>query len=237
MPAAAAAPRRPLLSALIARARRVRAINLAVVNLRFLIGFAFLPAAVKKLLDQPFTDPAKGGPFHDFLDAFHATGGFYRVVGTLQLAAAVLLLTQRFATVGALVALPILTAIAALCWSTAVYPTAAVVTLMWLGTASLLLWDVDKWRAVLARDDRAHVVDVTPIGAVIDLAVWARGGAAILALYLGSALAHGGVYRPRGVELDQPGFYVLPLVTLVPVLTWLVERRRIRRGQGAVASQ
>ena len=61
MPAAAAAPRRSLLSTLIARARRVRAINLAVVNLRFLIGFAFLPAAVKKLLDDNY-DTSIGYP-------------------------------------------------------------------------------------------------------------------------------------------------------------------------------
>src|SRR5512139_2368927 len=102
---------------MLTRLRRKRWAHLVVVNLRILIGFAFLPAALKKILDQPFTDPANTGRFHDFLDAFHATGWFYQFVGVAQLCAAVLLCTQRFALAGAFVALPILTAITAFCWS------------------------------------------------------------------------------------------------------------------------
>lgn len=218
-----------MIAKLVAHARRTRWTNVAVVNLRFLIGFAFVPAALKKVLDQPFTDPSNRGRFHDFLDAFHATGWFYGFVGALQLTAAVLLCTQRFATVGALVALPILTAITAFCWSTGVYPTATVATLMWLGTVGLVVWDLDKWRGVLARDDRPHELRVAPIAAPIDLRLWGWCGAAILALYLGTALVRGGVYRPRGIELDQPAFYVLPAVMLLPIVTLVIDQRRARR--------
>jgi hypothetical protein len=218
---------------LVARARQIRWINVAVVNLRFLIGFAFVPAALKKLLGEPFTDPVNHGPFHDFLDAFHATGGFYGFVGALQLTAAVLLFTQRFATLGALLALPILTAIMAFCWSTAVYPTASIVTLMWLGTVGLVAWDLDKWRGVLARDDRPHELRIPAIDARIDLRLWAWCGTAILALYLGTALLRGGVYRPRHIELDEPAFYVLPAVMLLPILTFVIDQRRARRRAGA----
>src|SRR5687767_12402704 len=98
-----------MIGRLVQRARRTRWANVAIVNLRFLIGFAFIPSALKKVLDQPFTDPANRGPFHDFLHAFHATGWFYSFVGITQILAAVLLFTQRFATVGALIALPVLT--------------------------------------------------------------------------------------------------------------------------------
>src|SRR5688500_3998399 len=108
------------------RARAARWSNLAVVNLRFLIGFAFVPAGLKKVLGQPFTDPHNTGAFHDFLHAFHATGFFYRFVGALQLTVALLLFTQRFARWGAYLALPIITAIMVFCWSTRVYPTATV---------------------------------------------------------------------------------------------------------------
>ncbi len=208
---------------LVHRARRVRWINVAVVNLRFLIGFAFVPAALKKVLDQPFTDPANHGRFHDFLHAFHATGWFYGFVGVMQLIAAILLCTQRFATLGALIALPILSAITAFCWSTGVYPTAAIATLMWLGSIGLVIWDIDKWRGVLARDGevRAPVAESPPI----DLRLWGRCGWAIVIVYLGSALLRG-VYRPRGVELDEPAFYVLPAVLLMPIVTYVIERRR-----------
>lgn len=227
----AGAVRSDMISRLLSRARRTRWVNVAVVVVRILLGFAFVPSAVKKLLGQPFTDPAKSGAFHDFLDAFHATGGLYRFVGAVQLAAAALLLTQRFATVGALLALPVFTVITVFCWSTGVYPTAAMTTLMWLGTVGLLLWDLDKWRAVLAADDRPHQVQVTPLAAPIDLGLWARCGAAILVVYLASAFAHGGVYRPRGLELDQPAFYVMPLVMLFPVVTFVIDQRRARRAR------
>jgi hypothetical protein len=218
-----------MIASLVSRARRTRWVAVAVVNLRFLIGFAFLPSSLKKLLDQPFTDPDKSGRFHDFLDAFHATGGFYGFVGAMQLAAATLLFTQRFATLGALIALPVLTAITVFCWSTAVYPTASIATMMWLGTVGLLVWDLEKWRAVVARDDRPHEVRLTPITDRIDLRLWSWCGVVMLALYLGSALAHGGVYRPRGLELAEPAFYVMPAVMLLPVITFVIDQRRARR--------
>lgn len=214
--------------ALVNRVRGVRWINVAVVNLRFLIGFAFVPAALKKVLDQPFTDPANHGRFHDFLHAFHATGWFYGFVGVMQLVAAVLLCTQRFATLGAMVALPILTAITAFCWSTAVYPTAVIATLMWLGTIGLLVWDLDKWKSIFAREGSAVMASRDP--PPIDLHLWARCGWGIIVVYLGTALLRGGVYRPRGIELDEPAFYVMPAVLLMPLVTLVIEQRR-RRAQ------
>jgi uncharacterized glyoxalase superfamily protein PhnB len=214
--------------ALIARARRARWVNVAVVNLRFLIAFAFVPAAMKKLLGQPFTDPKNQGPFHDFLHGFYATGWFYSFVGAMQLTAAVLLFTQRFATLGAALALPILTAIMAFCWSTHVVPTATVATLMWLGTLGLLLWDIQKWRGIFARDDRAHDLRIEPAAAPIDMKLWSWCGIAILIVYVGSALAHGGVYRPRGIELGEPAFYALPAVLLLPIVTFVIDQRRVR---------
>ncbi len=209
--------------------RRARWAHLCVINLRFLIGFAFVPAAMKKLLDQPFTDPANTGPFHGFLHAFHATGWFYQLVGALQLAAAVLLFTQRRALLGALLALPILTAIVGLCWSTRVVPTAIVATLMWLGTLGLILWDLDRWRGVVF-DTPAPVRSPDSDPALVDLRLWQACGALILALYGGVCLAHGGVYRPRGADLGSPAFYVLPTIAALPVVTWLIERTRRRRA-------
>lgn len=217
-----------MIVSLVRRARQIRWINVAIVNLRFLIGFAFVPSALKKILDQPFTDPANHGRFHDFLHAFHATGWFYPFVGAMQITAAALLFTQRFATIGALIALPILTAITVFCWSTQVYPTASVATMMWLGTVGLVVWDIDKWRGIFMRDDRVAEVRIEPIAAPIDLQLWARCGLAILVVYLGSAIAHGGVYRPRGIELDEPAFYVLPIVLLLPLVTLVIDQRRVR---------
>ena len=69
--------------------RSLRAIHFFVAWLRIAIGFAFLPAGLKKILGQPFTDPSFQGRFHEFLHAFHATGFFYKFVGGVQLVAAI----------------------------------------------------------------------------------------------------------------------------------------------------
>lgn len=216
------------LDALVARARRSRAATLAIINLRILIGFAFVPAGLKKLLAEPFTDPGNAGRFHDFLHAFHGTGGFYRFVGIMQLAVAVLLSTQRFATAGAALALPIVTAICVFCWSTAVYPTAVVVTLMLGAVALLLLWDLGRWRGLFLPDGAAATVTVAPT-APVDRRLWALCGLAVIGLYLLVCALHGGVYRPRGARPDQLAFYVMPAIALMPIVTLLIDRARYRR--------
>jgi hypothetical protein len=208
----------------LAKLRRRRWANLAVINVRILIAFAFLPAALKKILDQPFTDPGTTGPFHDFLHAFHATGWFYQAVGVFQLVAAALLLSQRFALTGAFIALPMLTAISTFCWSTRVVPTAIVATLMWLGTIALVVWDFDRWRAVLVAPK------ITTEPPPVDLRRWQWCGACVVALYLGACIVHGGVYRPRGMNLADPTFFVLPAIALCPLVTLALDARARRRS-------
>jgi uncharacterized membrane protein YphA (DoxX/SURF4 family) len=194
-----------------ARARSARWLNLAIVNLRLLIGFAFVPAGMKKVLGQPFTDPHNTGTFHEFLHAFHATGFFYRFVGVVQLTVALLLLTQRFARWGALLALPVITAIMVFCWSTGVVPTAIVATLMFLGVLALVAWD-----------SRAPAAP-----APIRMRVWQVCGAAILLLYLGACALSGEIYRPRkGAEWHRPEYYALLAMPLLPLLALALERRR-----------
>lgn len=217
------------LRALVDEARTWRWAHLLVVNLRLLLGFAFLPAGLKKVLGQPFTDADKQGAFHDFLRAFHDTGAFYRFVGVLQLVAAALLLTQLRATLGAFLALPIITAIVALCWSTHVVPTAIVATLMWCGTALLVLWDERAWRAGGSSSPQDGA-GVTSAAGPVDVRLWAVCGAAILALYLLLTLVAGEVYRPRRIDLGAPAFYLLAAMPLLPIATWIVERRRRPRG-------
>lgn len=208
--------------------RANRFAGLAVVNLRILLGFAFVPAGLKKLIGEPFTDPANSGVFHEFLHGFYATGPFYSFVGAMQLLAAVLLMTQSWASLGAALMLPIITAITAFCWSTAVYPTASVATLMWLGTVGLLLWDGPRWRWLFAsatKDSGERAAPETPaINA--DLRLWRGCGLAILGVYGASCVAFGGVYRPRGAAPDSPAFYVMPAIALLPLVALFLERRR-----------
>ena len=220
----------------IARCRARRSLNLIVANLRILIGFGFLPAGLKKLLGERFTDAGNVGPFHDFLHAFWATGPLYRFVGIVQLTGALLLMTQRFAPVGAALLLPVLSVIAVFVWSTAGAPTIATVTLMLFGVASLLLWDLHKWRALFASDRQATALPLAPAAELIDGRLWQRAGLGVALLYFAACLLHGGVYRPRGPDWSEPAFYVLPAVAVVPVLALLVDHTRRRRRRASIVA-
>lgn len=203
----------------IARAHECRWTYISTIVLRILIGFAFIPAGLKKLLGQPFTDPANTGVFHEFLHAFHATGRFYQFVGALQLTAAVLLITQRHATLGAALAAPMLVAILVFCWSTGVVPTAIVVTLMSLGLLALILWDVQRWKALLGITTPAS----PPAPPPVNLRLWSRCGWLILLLYFGNTAITGQVYRPMGVEWSNPSFIVLLIIAVLPVVTFALD--------------
>ena len=204
--------------------------HLAVSNLRILLGFAFLPSGLKKVLGQPFTDPQNTGAFHEFLHAFHATGFFYPFVGAVQLTIAVLLMTQTFAALGALMALPVMTTILVFCWSTGVVPTAVVTTFMFLGFVALLVWDIDRLLPIIKPGHEPS--DSRDEGQLIDLSLWRACGAGIVGFYGLACLAYGGVYRPKGMDLGHPAFYVLIVIALCPLVTWLVERRsRARSGR------
>ncbi len=205
--------------------RKKRSSHIFIIVLRYLLGFAFLPAGLKKVFGQPFTDPEKTGAFHEFLHAFHDTGVFYYFVGVTQLLAAFLLLTQRYATVGSLLLAPTLAAILVFCWSTLVIPTATVVTLMAGGTLLLLLWDIERWRTVFASDNTLTEVAVPGIHPSLQRGVWEGCGLVIILLYVGNTVVTGEVYRPKGAEWHDPSFWVLNLIALSPFVAAFIDRR------------
>lgn len=221
-------------AALVERLRQRRGACVAVAVLRIFLAFAFIPAGLKKVVGQPFTDPANSGPFHDFLHAFHDVAGLYAFVGWLQLTAAALLLSQRFATLGAAMLLPMLSVIFVFCWSTGVYPTATVVTLMLCATLLLLVWDLPKWRPLLASDTEPFEARLEPTPA--SPGFWAISGLLIVLPYLLVCAVTGEVYRPKGQAMYKPQFYVFPLMLLMLGVALVIDRRRARAGPEGPAS-
>ena len=140
-------------------------------------------------------------------------------------------MTQRFAWLGTALAFPITTTILVFCWSTGVYPTATVVTLMWFGTLGLLVWEIERLAPIFDGSVRAGEA-----ASPVDLRLWGRCGWGILVLYLAACVAYGGVYRPRGMEPGEPAFYVFPGLLLLPALTTWLERRQRRRAEDQKAS-
>jgi hypothetical protein len=220
------------IEAQVARRRERRAWHLFAANLRIFLGFALLPAGLKKVLGEPFTDPSNVGPFHELLHAFYATGALYPFVGATQVVIALLLMSQRFAFIGALMMLPIVTAILVLCWSTAVYPTASVVTAMWLGTVFLVGWEIERWRPVFEAGQRLDGARWGPrvaAGERVAARTWERAGLAIFGVYLALVALSGEVYRPRGLELHEPMFWALPALLVFVVGAFVVDVRWWRR--------
>ena len=216
------------MQAIVNRFRIRRWCHVWVAVLRILIGFAFLPAGLKKSLGGPFTDPSNVGTFHDFLHGFHATGVFYNFVGWVQVVVAVLLMTQRFATLGAALALPLFSAIMVFCWSTNVPFTATMVTLMWLGVVSFILWDWHRFKALWGKPGFPADRDMQ----LIEADLWERCGLAVVAAYVAIVAVSGGVYRPKGLEWGNPAFWTLPVLALTPLVTYGIERRR-RKGRSS----
>jgi uncharacterized membrane protein YphA (DoxX/SURF4 family) len=206
-----------------------------VLVLRIVLGFAFVPSGLKKIMGEPFTAPGNTGIFHEFLHAFHGTGLFYHFVGITQLLAAFLLMTQFFGALGAMIFLPICAGILVLCWGGGAIPTAIVVTAMVLGVFFLLFWDFPLWAGVVRLEsgkrqgagdsDLVRLCREPPRG--IELWIWSICGGAIFALYVASCWWAGEIYRPRGVDLQAPGFYILPFLVSLMGIAYLVERRRL----------
>jgi hypothetical protein len=127
--------------------------NWFTINLRFIIGFGFLPSGLKKIVGQPFANPGQEGAFMEYLDALFATGFYYEMIGWAQVIAAVLLISQRFATIGAILFLPIIFNIMVLTLSTIGSFTPVIATLMFFGISYLVLWDYYKWINIFSSDN------------------------------------------------------------------------------------
>ena len=104
---------------------------------------------------------------------------------------------------------------------------------MLLGTLGLLAWDWERWRALFASERRDTNIVLEPASPRIDWSLWERCGLAILLVYFATCAISGGIYRPRGAELHNPAFYLLPTIALFPVVTWLIDRARYRARRSA----
>jgi hypothetical protein len=118
---------------------------------RALLAAAFVPSGLVKILDRPFTTLPVTDPVGYFFAGFFSAHGFYQFVGVAQWTAAACLLVPRTATLGAFLYLPIVLNIFVI--TVAIGPafafTRLITGLMLLGNIYLLLWDWDRWRAIL----------------------------------------------------------------------------------------
>jgi hypothetical protein len=116
---------------------------------RLVLAGAFLPSGFTKATGARFTMLPVTDPVGYFFDALYQTGFYYNFIGIAQLLAAVLLLFPRTATLGAMVAFPIILNICLLTISVGFRGTWVITSLMLLANIYLLCWDYDKLKALL----------------------------------------------------------------------------------------
>ena len=151
------------------------------------------------------------GCFTSSCTPFMPPVGSINLSGPCNLRPRCLLITQRHAPVGAALAAPILVTILVFCWSTGVVPTAIVVTLMSVGLLALILWDMQRWKALLGLTTPA------PRRPPVQWSTCGSGAVAagsFCCSNFGNTAITGQVYRPLGAEWSNPSFIVLLMIAV-----------------------
>lgn len=120
-----------------------------IIHLRYLVGFAFFPSGLTKLLGNRFTVLSIDTPIGYFFEAMYQTGFYWNFLGLSQIVAGILLMTQRFALLGALLFLAILTNIWIITISLSFTGTWVITSLMMMAVIVLLIWDHHKLMPLL----------------------------------------------------------------------------------------
>lgn len=135
--------------------------KLAVIYLRYLVGFAFVFASIVKIKSMRFTSIPPTEPVGYFFEAMYQTGFYWNFLGWGQFISGALLMTQRFATVGAMMFLPIILNVFVITHAINFgIGTPVITTLMLLATIFLIVWDYKKWM-ILFKQDHHIKLDMT----------------------------------------------------------------------------
>jgi hypothetical protein len=135
--------------------------KLAVIYLRYLVGFAFVFASIVKIKSMRFTSIPPTEPVGYFFEALYQTNFYWNFLGWSQFISGALLMTQRFATVGAMMFLPIILNVFVITHAIDFgMGTPFITTLMLLATIFLIVWDYKKW-IILFKYDHHIKIDLT----------------------------------------------------------------------------
>lgn len=127
--------------------------QLFIIYTRYLIGGAFVFASPIKIKGMRFTsnsgaDEPIDSAWH-FFETMYQSGLYWQFIGWGQLIAGGLLMTQRYAKLGAIVFFPIIANIFVITISYDFAGTPVVTGLMLLATVMLIVWDWDSLRVLV----------------------------------------------------------------------------------------
>lgn len=127
--------------------------NLFIIYTRYLIGGAFVFASLIKLKGYRFTSASGAtepinSAFH-FFETMYQSGIYWQFIGLGQLVSGALLMTQRYAKLGALVNFPIIANIFVITISYNFGGTPVITGLMLLANILLIYWDWNELRILV----------------------------------------------------------------------------------------
>jgi len=141
---------------------------LFVIFLRYLIGGAFVYAGWGKALGGRFMPagtlqlpPNHGISLDLFFETLYRTGIWWNFLGISQVVPGALLITQRFATLGAVAFLPVSLNIFLITISMDFHFTPVITALILAGNLGLILWDYQKIKPLFHPNQSAQLT-VTP---------------------------------------------------------------------------
>lgn len=100
-------------------------------------------------------------PMGHYLEALHHTGYYYTFIGVVQVAAALMLLMPRTATLGAFLYFPIILNICILTYAVRFDGSLFTAPLMVLANLYILGWNYEKWKYILPFNRPANDNDLT----------------------------------------------------------------------------
>jgi hypothetical protein len=163
--------------------------QLFIIYTRYLIGAAFVFASVVKLQGQRFTtmdginEPINSA-WHMF-ETLYQSGLWWKFMGLGQIIAGLLLMTQRYAKLGALMFLPIIANVFIFTLSYDFRGTPIITGLMLVANIMLVFWDWDELKILVNKTPVIH-----PPNRFENLRVWEVTG---LALFLFTVIYRAGV--------------------------------------------
>lgn len=170
--------------------RQFAALQIFTIYLRYLIGGAFVMAAVGmgKLSSIPVPVGASADqplqelePIQLFFRVMAESGLYWNFIGWSQIAAGALLLTQRFASLGAALFFGIILNIFIITVSYGFSGTPVVTGLMLLAATFLLLWDIEKWQFLFSPYTNENLPPPQHLK-IIGRPYWEMQGAILLVL-------------------------------------------------------
>nr|WP_314495991.1 DoxX family protein [uncultured Chryseobacterium sp.] len=136
--------------------------NYFIIFTRLLIGFSFIPSGLIKVFGQRFTSLPDSNPVGHLFESFYQLGLYWNFLGLAQVLAALLLMSQRFATLGALLFLPIISNILMITLSIDFSYTYVITTLLFFAVLLLLLWDYQKIVPLFLSSSKTQTIVIGP---------------------------------------------------------------------------